>query len=74
MMTLDVFNILKSFPKGTAAGLSGLQVQYLIDAAPIPLLTPICSLLRRVINVLVSGKVPHAGCFSLFWWVLDSAQ
>ena len=29
----DVYNILKSFPKGTAAGPSGLRVQHLLDAA-----------------------------------------
>ena len=55
----DVYNILKSFPKGTAAGPSGLRVQHLLDAASIPLPTTICSLLRRVVNLLVSGKVPQ---------------
>eukprot|EP00731_Ephydatia_muelleri_P002838 Em0001g2838a len=53
----DVYNILKSFPKGTAAGPSGLRVQHLLDAASIPLPTTIGSLLRRVVNLLVSGKV-----------------
>ena len=55
----EVYNILKSFPKGTAAGPSGLRVQHLLDAASIPLPTTICSLLRRVVNLLVSGKVPQ---------------
>ncbi|KAL5517866.1 hypothetical protein EMCRGX_G003497 [Ephydatia muelleri] len=55
----DVYNILKSFPKGTAAGPSGLRVQHLLDAASIPLPTTIGSLLRRVVNLLVSGKVPQ---------------
>ena len=55
----DVYNILKSFPKGTAAGPSGLRVQHLLDAASIPLPTIIGSLLRRIVNLLVSGKVPQ---------------
>ncbi|KAL5510481.1 hypothetical protein EMCRGX_G006034 [Ephydatia muelleri] len=56
----DVYmHILKSFPKGTAAGPSGLRVQHLLDAASIPLPTTIGSLLRRVVNLLVSGKVPQ---------------
>ena len=53
------FNImatLQSFPKGTAAGPSGLRIQHLLDAAGIPLPTPICSLLRDVVNLLASGK------------------
>ena len=51
--------IIKSFPKGTAAGPSGLRVQHLLDVASIPLPTTICSLLSRVVNLLVSGKVPQ---------------
>ena len=55
----DIFYVLKSFPKGTAAGPSGLWVQYLLDAAAITLPTSICSLLRGVVNLLASGKVPR---------------
>ena len=39
----DIRAVLRSFPKGTAAGPSGMRVQHLIDAASIPLPTPICS-------------------------------
>ena len=55
----DVYNILKPFPKGTAAGPSGLRVQHLLDAASIPIPTAICSLLRRVVHLLDSGNVPQ---------------
>ena len=55
----DVYNILKSFQKGTAAGPSGLRVLHLLDAASIPLPTTICSLLRKVVHLLVSRKVPQ---------------
>ena len=34
-------------------------MQHLLDAASIPLPTTIGSLLRRVVNLLVSGKVPQ---------------
>ena len=48
----------QSFPKGTAAGRSGLRVQHLLDAAGIPLPTPICFFLRNIVNILVAGKAP----------------
>ena len=35
----DILSMLRSFPKGTAAGPSGLRVQHLLDAASIPLQT-----------------------------------
>ena len=47
---------LQLFPKGTAADHSVLRIQHLFDAAGIPLPTPICSLLRDVINLLATGK------------------
>ncbi|KAL5475102.1 hypothetical protein EMCRGX_G027157 [Ephydatia muelleri] len=50
--------ILFSFPKGTAAGPSGLRVQHLIDAAQIPLPIPISTTLRDVVNLLAAGKAP----------------
>ena len=50
--------ILRSFPKLSAAGPSGLRIQHLIDAAEITLQTLILYLLRKVINILASGKAP----------------
>ena len=46
----NVLSALQSFPKDTAAGLSGLRVQHLLDVASIPLPTPICTSLKLVIN------------------------
>ena len=54
----NILSILHSFPKDTVAGPSGLRVQHLLDAASIPLPTPICSLLLQVVNILISGKAP----------------
>ena len=55
------FNILtipKSFPKATACGPSGLCIQHLLNAAEVPVPPPIGALLRDVVNLLASGKVP----------------
>ena len=49
---------LRSFPKLTAAGPSGLRIQHLIDAAEVPLQTPILHSLRAVVNLLAAGKAP----------------
>ena len=49
--------ILRSFPKTTACGPSGLRIQHLIDAH---LQVPICSSLRDIISLLASGEVPVA--------------
>ena len=54
----DIYSILRSFPKGTSAGPSGLSVQHLLDAASVPLPAPICSSLKGVVNLLASGKAP----------------
>eukprot|EP00731_Ephydatia_muelleri_P021888 Em0014g479a len=54
----DILYVLRSFPKGSGAGPSCLSAQHLLDAASIPLPTPIASSLRSVVNLLVSGKVP----------------
>ena len=54
----NMFAILHSFPKDTAAGPSGLRIQHLLDAATIPLPASICSALRDVVNLMVSGNVP----------------
>ena len=55
----DILSVLKSFPKDTAAGPSGLRVQHLLDAASIPLATSICSSLKSIVNHLASGKAPN---------------
>ena len=55
----NLLSILFSFPKGTAAGPSGLRVQHLIDAAQIPLPISISTTLRDVVvNLLAAGKAP----------------
>ena len=57
--SFDILLILKSFPKGTSAGPSGLSVHHLLDAASVPLHSPICATLRGVVNVLASGKASN---------------
>ena len=54
----NLMSILMSFPKLTAAGPSGLRIQHLIDAAEVPLQTPLLQSLKAVINILSSGKAP----------------
>ena len=51
--------MLRSFPKLTAAGPSGMRVQHYLDAASVPLPTPISTSLRHIINVLAAGKAPQ---------------
>ena len=55
---INLMAILRSFPKLTAAGPSGLRIQHLIDAAEVPLQTPILHSLRAVVNLLAAGKAP----------------
>eukprot|EP00731_Ephydatia_muelleri_P004695 Em0002g871a len=55
---LSLMDILRSFPKLTAAGPSGLRIQHLIDAAEVPLQTPLLHTLHAVINLLISGSAP----------------
>ena len=50
--------ILHSFPKDTACGPSGLRIQHLIEAAEVLLQFPIGAVLRDVVNLPISGKVP----------------
>ena len=50
--------VLRSFPKSTACGPSGLRIQHLLDTAEVPLQFPISSSLRDIVNLLASGKVP----------------
>eukprot|EP00731_Ephydatia_muelleri_P009749 Em0005g335a len=54
----DIMALLHSFPKDTACGPSGLHIQHLIEASEVPLQFPICAVLRVVVNLLISGKVP----------------
>eukprot|EP00731_Ephydatia_muelleri_P005540 Em0002g1716a len=56
--TFNILKILRSFPKGTSAGSSGLSVQHLLDAASIPLHTSIGDFLKGIVNLMASGKVP----------------
>ncbi|KAL5497303.1 hypothetical protein EMCRGX_G013760 [Ephydatia muelleri] len=54
----NILPIIFSFPKGTAAGPSGLRVQHLIDVAQIPLPISTGSSLRDIVNLLAAGKAP----------------
>ena len=56
--TFNILKILRSFPKGTSAGSSGLSVQHLLDAASIPLHTSIGDSLKGIVTFMASGKVP----------------
>ncbi|KAL5479607.1 hypothetical protein EMCRGX_G023154 [Ephydatia muelleri] len=62
----NIIAILRSFPKDTAAGPSGLRVQHLLDVISIPLHTPICPSLRQVINTH-SRKSPYLSVTFLGW-------
>ena len=53
-----IMSVLRSFPRDTACGPSGLRIQHLIDAAEVHLPISICSSLRVVVNILASGKAP----------------
>ena len=69
----DVYNILKSFPKGTAAGPSGLRVQHLLDADSIPLPRLFVHCSEGLLTSWCLGKFPRRFLFS--WQVvLDSPQ
>ena len=57
-LEINLMAILRSFLKLTAAGISGLRIQHLIDAAEVPLQTPILHSLRAVVNLLAAGKAP----------------
>eukprot|EP00731_Ephydatia_muelleri_P009283 Em0004g1621a len=54
--SFEIGAVLRSFPKVTAAGPSGLCIQHLLDVISVPL----TSSLRDVVNLLVSGKTPQA--------------
>eukprot|EP00731_Ephydatia_muelleri_P004441 Em0002g617a len=50
--------VLRSFPKLTGSGPSGLRIQHLLDAVEVPLQTPILHSLKAVVNILSSGRAP----------------
>ncbi|KAL5510752.1 hypothetical protein EMCRGX_G006353 [Ephydatia muelleri] len=54
----NIAMVLRSFPKSTACGPSGLRIQHFLDTAEVPLQFPISSSLRDIVNLLASGKVP----------------
>ncbi|KAL5483977.1 hypothetical protein EMCRGX_G020399 [Ephydatia muelleri] len=56
--SFNILPILRSFPKGTSPGPSGLSVQHLLDTISVPLHTPIGTSLKGIVNLLASGKVP----------------
>ena len=51
---LNLMAVLRSFPKLTAAGPSGLRIQHIIDASEVPPQMPILQSLRTVINLLAA--------------------
>eukprot|EP00731_Ephydatia_muelleri_P033215 Em0026g35a len=55
---LNLKAVLRSFPKLTSAGPSGLRIQHIIDASEVPLQTPILQCLRAIINLLAAGSAP----------------
>ena len=55
---LNLKAVLRSFPKLTSAGPSGLRIQHIIDASEVPLQTSILQSLRAIINLLAAGRAP----------------
>eukprot|EP00731_Ephydatia_muelleri_P010847 Em0005g1433a len=55
---LNLKAVLRSFPKLTSVGPSGLRIQHIIDASEVPLQTPIFQSLRAIINLLAAGSAP----------------
>ena len=54
----DLLSVLRSFPKASACGPSGLRIQHLLDASEVHLPTPICPSLREVVCLLASRRAP----------------
>ena len=54
----NLLQALRSFPKCTAAGPSGMWIQHLIDVSSAPLPTPFLSTLKQLVNHLAAGKAP----------------
>ena len=55
----DLITILRSFPKLSAAGPSGMRIQHLLDAMEFQLPTSLSSVLLGVMNLLAAGKAPQ---------------
>eukprot|EP00731_Ephydatia_muelleri_P016405 Em0009g829a len=55
---LDIRSVLYQFPRDSACGPSGLQIQHLIEAAEVHLPISICSSLRAIVNILADGRAP----------------
>ena len=53
----NILSVLRSFPKATACGPSGLRIQHLLNAAEVTLQKKICSSLKDAVNLLASRKV-----------------
>ena len=58
LSSVNIMAILRSFPKLTAAGPSGLHVQHLIDAADSLFQTAVLFSLKAVVHLLASGRAP----------------
>ena len=56
--TFNIAATLRTFPKGTACGPSGLRVQHLLDALDSRLPISMESLLHQVVNILLAGNAP----------------
>ena len=57
-LDFDIQSVLRSFPKASACGPSGLRIQHLLGASEVPLPTGIGASLREVVNLLASGRAP----------------
>ena len=58
LSSVNIMAILRSFPKLTAAGHTGLRVQRCIDAADSPFQTAVLFSLKAVVHLLASGRAP----------------
>ena len=58
--TFNIAATLRTFPKGTACGSSGLRVQHFLDALDSrpPKAISMESLLHQVVNILLAGNAP----------------
>ena len=54
----NILQALRSFPKCTAAGHSGVWIQHLIDVSSAPLATPFLSTPKHLVNHLAAGNAP----------------
>ena len=70
---VNIMAILRSFPKLTAVGPTGLRVQHLIDAAETSFQTAILSSLKAVVHLLHQEK-PHLTVCLPRWWKPDCIE